>query len=63
MTVNQTEVRLSGLPQATQVNVSVTALAGHAAAETVTIVTFTGNSVLVLSLSITNNFLFMSNQR
>lgn len=48
-TVNQTEARVSGLPRATQVDLSVTALAGNSSAEAVTIVSFTGNGVLVLS--------------
>lgn len=42
-TVSQTEARVSGLPLAIQVNLSVTALAGDNTGETVTILSYTGN--------------------
>lgn len=42
-TVKHTEARVTDLPQAAQVNLSVTALAGNATAETLTIVSYTGN--------------------
>lgn len=63
-TVTEREVRVCRLPQAALVNLSVTALAGDLEAETVTIASYTGNRVLVLSCSIANkNFLCTLSQR
>lgn len=41
--VNQTQVKVTSLPQATQIYLSVTALAGGATAETATISSYSGD--------------------